>query len=75
MQLGGDSASSYHFSAVTMSDIHELQQQIKHLTELVQKLTTEFGAVKAKLEESRIDFDSICEILKDAIGVNSSQQT
>lgn len=54
-----------------MSDIHELQQQIKHLVELIQKLTTEFGAVKAELEESRVDVDSIRETLKDILGVNT----
>ena len=44
---------------MTMSDLQELQQQNKHLVELIQKLTMEFGAVKAELEESRLDVDSI----------------
>lgn len=57
--------------SVTPSDIHELQQQIKHLVELIQKLTMEFGAVKAELEESRVDVDSIREILNDVLGVNT----
>ena len=39
-------------SAVTMSDIHELQQQIKQLVELIHKLASDFRAVKAELEES-----------------------
>lgn len=50
-----------------MSDINELQKQIKHLMDLVEILTTEFRAVKVELEESRVDVDSICEILKNAI--------
>ena len=54
-----------------MSDLHELQQQIKHLVELIQKLTMEFGAVKAELEESRVDVDSIRETLKELLGVNT----
>ena len=58
-------------SAVTTSDIHELQQQIKQLMELIQKLATEFRAVKAELEESRVDVDSIHETLKDVLGVNT----
>ena len=53
-----------------MSDLHELQQQIKHLVELIQKLTMEFGAVKAELEESRVDVDSIWETLKELLVVN-----
>ena len=59
-------------STVTMGDVRDLQEQIQHLTELIEKLTTEFGAVKAKLEESRHEYDGICEILKEAItiGVN-----
>ena len=58
-------------SAVTVSDIHELQQQIKQLVELIQKLTTEFIAVKAQLEQSRADVDNIHETLKDVLGVNT----
>ena len=54
-----------------MSDIHELQQQIKQLVELIQKLTMEFRAVKAELEESRVDVDSIHETLKDVLGMNT----
>ena len=66
------SFSIYAFlHAVTMSDLHELQQQIKHLVELIQKLTMEFGAVKAELEESRVDVDSIRETLKELLGVNT----
>ena len=57
-------------TAVTTSDIHELQQQIIYLVELIQKLTMEFGAVKAELEESRVDIDSIRETLNDVLGVN-----
>lgn len=57
--------------AVTISDLHELQQQIKHLVELIQKLTMEFGAVKAELEESRVDVDSIRETLNGLLGVNT----
>ena len=57
--------------AVTLSDIHELQQQIKHLVALVQKLATEFRAVKTELEESRIDVDSIRETVKDILGANT----
>ena len=53
-----------------MSDVHELQQQIKHLVELIEKLTVEFGAVKSELEESRVDVDSIRETLKELLGVN-----
>ena len=53
-----------------MSDLHKLQQQIKHLVELIQKLTMEFGAVKAELEESRVDVDSIWETLKELLLVN-----
>ena len=56
--------------AVTISDLHELQQ-IKHLVELIQKLTMEFGAVKAELEESRVDVDSIRETLNGLLGVNT----
>lgn len=59
------------FVLVTISDIHDLEQQIKHLTKLVQNLTTEFRAVKTELEESRTDFDSICEILRDVSGVKT----
>lgn len=55
---------------VTMSDIRELQQQIKHLMELIQKLATEFRAVKAELEESRVDVDSIHKTLKDVLQLN-----
>ena len=57
--------------AVTMSDLHELQQQIKRLVELIQKLSMEFGAVKAELEESRVDVDSIRETLNGLLGVNT----
>ena len=56
---------------VTASDLHELQQQIKHLVELIQKLTMEFGAVKAELEESRVDVDSIRKTLNGLLGVNT----
>ena len=56
---------------MTVSDLHELQQQITHLVELIQKLTMEFGAVKAELEESRIDVESIRETLKELLGVNT----
>ena len=57
---------------MTLSNIHELQQQIKHLVELVQKLTTEFRAVKTEVEGSQIDIDSIRETLKDILlGVNT----
>ena len=48
---------------MTAADIEELQQQIKHLMELIEKLTREFRAVKAQLEESRVDFHSIRETL------------
>lgn len=58
-------------TAVTLSDIHELQQQIKHLVELIQKLATEFRAVRTELEESRIDVDSIRETLEDILRVNT----
>ena len=54
-------------SAVTMSDIHELQQQIKQLVELIQKLASDFRAVKAELEESRVDVDSIHKTFKGII--------
>ncbi len=47
------------FAAVTISDIDELQQQVKHLMNLVRKLTMEFREVKRELELSRIDVDSI----------------
>ena len=47
------------FAAVTTSDIDELQQQIKHLMNLVHKLTMEFREVKRELELSRIHVDSI----------------
>ena len=57
--------------AVTASDLHKLQQQIKHLVELIQKLTMEFGAVKAELEDSRVDVDSIRETLNGLLGVNT----
>ena len=43
-------------SAVTMADIKELQEQIKHLMKLIQKLTTEFRAVRAELEALRVDW-------------------
>ena len=56
---------------MTASDLHELQQQIKHLVELIQKLTMEFGVVKAELEESRVDVDSIRETLNGLLGVNT----
>ena len=56
---------------MTASDLHELQQQIKHLVELIQKLTMEFGAVKAELEESRVDVDSIHKT-NGLLGVNTS---
>ena len=58
-------------AVTTTSDIHELQQQIKQLMELIQKLATEFRAVKAELEESRVDVDSIHETLKDVLGANT----
>ena len=47
------------FAAVTISDIDELQQQIKHLMNLLHKLTMEFREVKKELELSRMDVDSI----------------
>jgi hypothetical protein len=53
--------------AVTMSEL----QQIKRLVELIQKLSMEFGAVKAELEESRVDVDSIRETLNGLLGVNT----
>ena len=57
---------------MTLAEIQELQQQIKQLVELVQKLASEFGAVKSQLEESRIDVDGIREMLNDVIRVNSN---
>ena len=57
--------------AVTKSDLHKLEQQIEHLVELIQKLSAEFGAVKAELEESRIDVDSIRETLKGLFEVDT----
>ena len=56
---------------MTKSDLHKLEQQIEHLVELIQKLTAEFGAVKAELEESRIDVDSIREMLKGLFEVDT----
>ena len=56
---------------MTKSDLHQLEQQVKHLVELIQKLTVEFGAVKAELEASRIDVDSIRETLKELLEVNT----
>ena len=56
---------------MTTSDLHELQQQIKYLVELIQKLTMELRVVKAELEESRIDVEIIHEILKELLGVNT----
>ena len=44
---------------MTISDIDELQQQIKHLMNLLHKLTMEFREVKRELELSRMDVDSI----------------
>ena len=44
---------------MTISDIDELQQQIKHLMNLLHKLTMEFREVKRELELSRMDVNSI----------------
>ena len=41
------------------ADIEDLQLQIKHLMGLIEKLTRVFRAIKAELEESRVEFDSI----------------
>ena len=60
-----------YLHAVTTPDLRELQQQIKHLVELIQKLTMEFQVVKAELEESRIDVEIIHKTLKELLGVNT----
>ena len=41
------------------------------LVELIKKLASDFRAVKAELEESRVDVDSIHKTLKDVLGVNT----
>ena len=56
---------------LTAVALYELQQQVKNLVELVQKLRTEFREVKTQLEESQVDVDGICDILKDITGVNT----
>ena len=45
--------------SLTISDIDELQQQIKHLMNLLHKLTMEFREVKRELELLRMDVNSI----------------
>ena len=55
---------------LTAVALYELQQ-VKNLVELVQKLRTEFREVKTQLEESQVDVDGICDILKDITGVNT----
>ena len=45
--------------SLTISDIDELQQQIKHLMNLLHKLTMEFREVKIELELSIMDVNSI----------------
>lgn len=51
---------------VPSSDIAALRKEVKQLMELVENLTSEFQAVKLKLEASRLDVDSIralCEVV------------
>ncbi len=60
-----------NFVFLTAVALYELQQQVKNLVELVQKLRTEFREVKTQLEESQVDVDGICDILKDITGVNT----
>ena len=52
---------------VSVCDIIALRQEIKELMELVQKLVTEFQAVKLELEASRLDVDSIRVALCEAV--------
>jgi archaellum component FlaC len=58
-----------YFILVTASDVDKLQQQIEHLMELIQQLTMEFRAVKTEMEESRVNVNSICEVLNDVLGL------
>ena len=56
---------------MTISDLRELQQEVKHLADLVQKLASEFRAVKTELEESRLDVDSIRKLLTENFRENA----
>ena len=47
-----------------------LRQEVKELMELVQKLVTEFRAVKVELEASRLDVDSIHAALCDSLYIS-----
>ena len=51
--------SENHFKNVL-----ELQNEVKHLVALVEKLTFEFAEIKEELEASRVDIDS----MRSAIG-------
>ena len=59
-----------------MHDVTALRQEIKELTELVQKLVAEFRAVKVELEASRLDVNcinaTVCEMLGSKQSIASS---
>ena len=51
-------------SIYCLKNVMELQTEVKHLVALVEKLTSEFAAIKEELEASRVDVDS----MRSAIG-------
>ena len=58
-----------------MQDVIALRQEIKELMELVQKLVTEFRAVKVELEASCIDVDSVQAALCELVASNYKQSS
>lgn len=56
----------------SVHDVTALRQDVKELVELVQKLVTEFRAVKLELEASRLDVDSIRAALCEVVGSKQS---
>ena len=60
---------------VYVQDVIALRQEIKELMELVQKLVTEFQAVKLELEASRIDVDSVQAALCELVASNYIQSS
>ena len=57
---------NYTLIAVSMSEFVALRDEVKHLMELIEKLISEFRAVKLKVEASHID---MMESVQLAIGL------